>query len=173
MQTMPSKNRPSLAVAGVAVLVLVVGLIAYGVNQRTKQETKENDTLTQIAAPENGTAAPRNVSDALTGEATTPMNAQGTPKTDGSMATTPTSEMAGGEPMTDKSTPALNVLGPVPATHMVAPGDTLYTISMKYYNSHIYAGDIEALNALDDPDTIVVGTELKLPRPEDLMGSGQ
>lgn len=172
MQTMPSKNRPSLAVAGVAVLVLVVGLIAYGVNQRTKQETKENDTLAQLASPENGSATPRNMTEATPGQAmTNPMTAPGTTVANNPPVTGAKPEMAGAE--TDKSAPALNVLGPVPATHMVAPGDTLYTISMKYYKSHIYAGDIEALNALEDPDTIVVGTELKLPRPEALMPAGQ
>ncbi|MGE5672457.1 MAG: LysM peptidoglycan-binding domain-containing protein [Mycobacterium leprae] len=60
----------------------------------------------------------------------------------------------------------------VPATHTVAPGETLSSISALYYLSPVYAGDIEALNEMSDADKLLPGMELKLPRPEDLPTIG-
>ncbi|MFZ5817748.1 MAG: LysM peptidoglycan-binding domain-containing protein [Bacillota bacterium] len=171
MQTMPSKNRSTVLVTGVALLALVVGLIAYGVNRGAGDEAPEADPMTQLAEPENGTAAqPGTVLDAAP---------SATAEESSVAEAAPTAEIipeAGSEvEASSTASPSLTTLGSVPATHLVQPGDTLYTISRTYYSTDIYAGDIEALNNLTDPNQIQVGMELMLPRPEDLLmpASGQ
>lgn len=171
MQTMPSKNRTSVAVTGIALLVLVIGLIVYGVNQRTKQEVGELDPMTQLAEPENGIAMePAPVENAAATAPDAGSAAIADPVTDATAMTAPetNAEAAGQE-----TAPALIMMGSVPETHLVQPGETLYSISMNYYNDKIYAGDIEELNGLADPNQIQAGMELKLPRPENLTAVGE
>lgn len=171
MQTMPSKNRTSMAVAGIALLALVVGLIAYGVNQRNKQEIAEIDPMTELAEPENGNLATP-AAEAET--ASTPIGGalvEAAPATEEAAMTAAPEESA--ELTGQETTSALATLEAVPETHVVQPGETLSTISMKYYNNHVYAGDIEQLNDISDPDMIQPGQELALPRPDSLMAVGQ
>lgn len=166
MQTMPSKNRSSTLVMGVALLVLVVGLIAYGVNQRSKNQVPETDEMSDFAAPENGNAAQPGAGM----DAASPAPATGVK---GTAEAAPAAEAPSTTAMPavgqTSVTPALTTLGDVPETHVVQPNETLYSISEMYYNSKIYAGDIEELNGITNPDMIVVGQELLLPRPEALM----
>lgn len=170
MQTMPSKNRTSMMVTGVALLVMVVGLIAYGLNQRAKTEVPENDPMANLAQPENGNAT----QPGMKFDAAGPTPDQG--MTEAAEASSDTESPAAAAMTADsarqttpmEATPAMITLGTVPETHVVQPNETLYSISMKYYNDKIYAGDIEQLNGLDDPNMIMAGTELKLPRPADL-----
>ncbi|BAD39725.1 LysM peptidoglycan-binding domain-containing protein [Symbiobacterium thermophilum] len=171
MQTMTSKTRTSLVIGGVAALVLVISLAIYAVTQRSQSPAESTNPLEQIAEPENGTplstsptsnpSATANPSEAGTG---TSQQAAGTAPADGSDAA------AGTE---DGTTPAMTRLEAVPAIHIVQPNETLYEISQKYYNTHIYAGDIEALNGLENPDQIYAGMELRLPQPSELPGYGQ
>lgn len=162
MQTMRSKNRATLTLAGITLLVLAVGLIAYGLTQRFQPEVGGIDPLTEVAGPENGNAL-------LPGEPVTGMAEEPGTTADAAPAinTDPSLES------NTAVTPVLTSLGPVPETHVVQPDETLYAISMKYYNNHIYAGDIERLNEMKNPDHIVVGTVLKLPRPDMLVQGGQ
>lgn len=53
----------------------------------------------------------------------------------------------------------------VPQTHVVAVGDNVYRIARRYYGSDKYAERIIKYNNIKDANTIVVGMELKLPRP--------
>jgi nucleoid-associated protein YgaU len=172
MQTMPSKNRSSMMLTGIALLVLVVGLIAYGLNSRAKHEAKPADPMAEVAEPENGIAAQPGAK--VDGAGPTPD--AGTTAHAAPAANTPavTAEATAEAKSRGEATTALTALGSVPETHVVQPGETLYSISMKYYNNQIYAGDIEELNGISDPNRIQVGMELKLPRPEELtmMGAG-
>lgn len=167
MQTMPQKNRMSTLVTGIALLVVVVGLIAYGVNQRSKNEMSEVDPLTEVAAPENGNAMqPGTQVDAAS---TTPDVAMtGTTEAAAPATGTLESDMAEAAAQLE-ATPALTTLGAVPETHVVEPNETLSSISRLYYGDEVFAGDIESLNGIQDPNKIMVGQELKLPRPEALM----
>lgn len=168
MQTMPTRNRTSLIVTGAAVLVLVVGLIVYGVGQRTPNEAKNADPMSGLAEAPNGV-------DGKTGSG---LSAQpGSGLTAGDTATPGAGTVgAGVTPSANGSTAAgtttegLTQYNSVPAEHVVQNNETLYTISQKYYNTHVYAGDIEALNQLEDPNAIVAGMKLQLPRVEDLSG---
>lgn len=171
MQTMPSKNRTQMVITGAALLVLVIGLIVYGVGQRTREEAREIDPMVGLAEPENGIAV--EPEEAI--NAAAPVSEMGTVEaaeaTDATALTAAgTTAEASGQA---EATPALTTLGTMPETHVVQPGETLYDISMKYYATHIYAGDIEQLNNLPNPDQIQAGMELTLPRPEDLMAVGR
>jgi nucleoid-associated protein YgaU len=48
-------------------------------------------------------------------------------------------------------------------THTVAPHETLYSISVKYYGNGKRVEDIAKLNGITDPNKIQVGQVLKLP----------
>ncbi|MBP2020180.1 nucleoid-associated protein YgaU [Symbiobacterium terraclitae] len=181
MQTMPTRTRTSLLIGGVAVLVVLVGLALFAVNQRNQNQVGGTDLLEQVAEPENGT--PLNAGSASNTPATT-TPATNTPAAAGTAADTQTdagqtrsaageSTSGGTEAATgtgDGTTPAMRTFNAVPEVHIVQPNETLYEISEKYYNTHIYAGDIEALNGLEDPNQIFVGMELKLPQPSELPG---
>ncbi|MFZ5826241.1 MAG: LysM peptidoglycan-binding domain-containing protein [Bacillota bacterium] len=166
MQTMPSKSRTQVIITGVALLVLVMGLIIYGVSQRAREEAREIDPMLELAEPENGNAM----------QPGTAVDAAATPDR-GAMGAADTTSLAGAATAEAgdqaEATPALTTLMTVPETHVVQPGETLYDISRKYYATHLHAGDIEQLNNLANPNQIVAGMELKLPRPEDLAAVGQ
>lgn len=53
----------------------------------------------------------------------------------------------------------------IPPTHTVKAGDNVYRISRKYYGSDAYAERIIKENNLKDANTIVVGMQLKMPKP--------
>jgi len=171
MQTMPTRTRTSLLIGGVAVLVVLIGLALFTVSQRNQDQVGGADTLEQVAEPENGT--PLN---AGAGTNTAPVGT--TPRTAADAEADPAlaqnADAAGGNEAAsdtgDRTTPAMTTFNAVPAVHIVQPNETLYEISEKYYNTHIYAGDIEALNGLEDPNQIFVGMELKLPQPSELAG---
>jgi len=50
-----------------------------------------------------------------------------------------------------------------PATYTVKPGDTLFSISMQFYQSGDPVEDIMKLNNITDPNTLQSGMVLKLP----------
>lgn len=169
MQTMTSKTRTSLVIGGVAALVLIVSLAVFAWAQRAQDPAETANPLEQVAEPENGTPLGADpVSDPTTAMNPSDAGAGTTPQ-----AATPVdgSETAVGTE--DGATPAMTTHEAVPAVHIVQPNETLYEISEKYYNTHIYAGDIEALNGLENPDQIYAGMELKLPQPSELPGYGQ
>lgn len=165
MQTMPSKKNTTTLVTGAAVLVLVVGLIAYGINQNAKNEVQTPDPMAEVAAPENGNAA--QPGSTLNAGAATPDS--GITQQAGAVPVTETPSATAVE-VEDQpaSSPALNTVGAVPDTHVVQPNETLRSIAKMYYNDPVYAGDIEQLNGITDPNQIMVGQELQLPRPEAL-----
>ncbi len=161
MQTMPSKTRTSLVIGGVAALVLIISLALVALNQRAQTPAESTNPLEQLAEPENGTP--------LTGAPASDPTVAANP-TEAGAAPMEGDEAAIGAGAEDGSAPAMTTLEAVPAVHIVQPNETLYEISQKYYNTHIYAGDIEALNGLEDPDQIFAGMELKLPQPSELAG---
>jgi len=65
------------------------------------------------------------------------------------------------------STPPSPLLPSVPATHTVAPGDTLSSISKKYYGTSNRWRDIYNANrvSMSSPSELRPGMVLKLPRP--------
>jgi len=175
MQTMSSKTRTSLVIGGVAVLVLALAVALFALTQRSQNQTGGTDALEQLAEPENGT--PLNT-EAATNTQTTTGSAPNTATTADTQGAGETRDVAGesttdGSGATldgDETAPAMTTFEAVPAVHIVQPNETLYEISQKYYNTHIYAGDIEALNGLEDPNKIYAGMELKLPQPSELPG---
>jgi LysM repeat protein len=48
--------------------------------------------------------------------------------------------------------------------HLVQPGETLYSIAMKYFSDKSYVNRIAHLNELEDQTKIFVGYKLKLPK---------
>lgn len=50
-----------------------------------------------------------------------------------------------------------------PTYHTVVKGDTLGSISMKYYNTKKYIGEIMKENGIEDSDKIFIGQKIKLP----------
>jgi LysM repeat protein len=177
MQTMPTKTRTSLIITVAAALVLVVGIIGYSVLQRSNPNVEGDDPLAGLAEPENGLGG--ELGSEPTEVAGPPAEATETPaETTGSfvqdflngtgLTASPEGETATAASTSEGTT--LNSYEAVPLEHVVAPNETLYDISMKYYDTHIYAGDIEALNDLEDPDMIQAGTRLQLPRPDELQG---
>ncbi len=66
----------------------------------------------------------------------------------------------------DKSKRDASPAKPAPtgyALYTVKPGDTLGEVSQKLLKTSKRAGDIAALNKLDDPDHLLVGMQLKIP----------
>jgi len=51
----------------------------------------------------------------------------------------------------------------LPTTYMVSEGDSLWDISMKFYNSGYNWTDIAKENNLENPDGLAVGQELTIP----------
>ena len=51
----------------------------------------------------------------------------------------------------------------LPTTYMVSEGDTLWDISIKFYNTGYNWTDIADANTLDNPDGLAVGQELQIP----------
>jgi nucleoid-associated protein YgaU len=51
----------------------------------------------------------------------------------------------------------------LPTTYLVSEGDSLWDISMKFYNSGYNWSDIAKENNLDNPDGLAVGQELTIP----------
>lgn len=62
--------------------------------------------------------------------------------------------------------PKSNPANAIPATHVVASGDSLTKISRKYYKSDEYVDAIKKANGLKS-DTVVLGATLKLPKVAD------
>lgn len=145
MQPMPAKNRITV-MAGVALLALVVGGFALW-SSRKSAESKPN---TDSVAMTDETA---------TTTSTTPQNLTTSPTTTGTTgaSVTPTT------PAPTGVSGATGTTATLPTTYVVQPGDTLSTISMKYYNSDKYYGDIEAANELEDANHLVVGQTLQIP----------
>lgn len=154
MQPMPAKTRTAMVV-GILVLAVAVGSIAFWSTRRNAAQSAPDpytmtttdptaDLFTMPGEPTRTATLPTEA-----GQAASDPNAAGT-------AAAATSAIP-------TTTPAR-----VPAEHVVAPGDTLSSISRTYYATPIYAGDIEALNQLTDPDLLKVGDVLKLPQPESL-----
>ncbi|MBI1869513.1 LysM peptidoglycan-binding domain-containing protein [Candidatus Gottesmanbacteria bacterium] len=61
----------------------------------------------------------------------------------------------------------------VPATHTVAAGENLWTISSKYYQSGYFWLFIAERNHLADPNILFVGQKLEIPKVEIARASTQ
>lgn len=53
-----------------------------------------------------------------------------------------------------------------PKTYIVKPGDTLFSISMKFYGSQYYVDDIMLLNEIEDVRFVRSGLKLRLPEAQ-------
>lgn len=145
MQTMPSKNRTAVTL-GAVILAFAVGAFLLWNVRNHKNAAPQTPEPTAMNGDQPLATAP--------GGTDTTVQAGGTTTVPATGSSTPT--------------PPANMTTQIPATHKVAAGETLYDISRKYYNDPVYAGDIEHLNSLSDPDHLVVGQELKLPKWEDI-----
>lgn len=147
MQPMPAKTRAAVAV-GVALLAIAVASMVMFSSRREARPT------------------PSDMEEAwLMEEPSTPLETAPSPAT--TQTPTPDSSLA-----TESGGSAGTVLTAVPDYHIVGAGDTLMSISRKYYGDHVFAGDIEAMNNLSDPNRLEMGQKLMLPRPEALGGAG-
>jgi len=151
MQPMPVKNRTAVLL-GVALLALIVGSVAVWSSRQNAQDRLTD--LDDLSAYE----APINAGTPLTGTGGLPILTPA-PPTDTAIATNPGTTLL----LPSNARPT------VPEFHVVAEGQNLSDISRMYYNTNIYAGDIEALNGIEDADHIMVGQELKLPSWESLQ----
>jgi len=170
MQTMPTKNRTTLLLAGLGLLVLVGVAAAFGLNNRAGEEAAP-DQLTAVAGPENGTPLVDSP-DTMMGAATTETDLQGAAEEVSAAPATDLGAMSA-EALTAEAQASTTTMAPVPVTHEVREGETLYEISAHYYGDEVYAGDIEALNNIPDPNKIYAGQVLELPRPETLSYAGE
>lgn len=149
MQTMPKQTRTAVAV-GAALLALVVGAFAFWSGGSTNETQSVQDDVNEVPGYTVSDTAP---TDAVTADpATQPADASAPADTSASEGT-----VQAGTAVTT-----------IPETHTVKAGESLYDISRTYYNTHLYAADIEMANNLDNPDAIYEGMELKLPRKEEL-----
>lgn len=146
MQPMPAKNRNAIMMIGAALMAVVLVAVFWSSRKNAETQPQQLDQLSLEQVNEAGVSAPT-----------------------GSDSATPTQADSG-----TKEQPALSAAaGTVPMEHVVAQGETLMSISEKYYGSKLYAGDIEELNKLENPNSLKVGDRLKLPRREELPALGQ
>ncbi|MDF2629699.1 MAG: hypothetical protein K0R39_3530 [Symbiobacteriaceae bacterium] len=148
------KNRNAVA-AGILALALIVGGFALWNNQKA--------TDTPVAATENPVPGDTSTSANTDPTGTDVTNEPGTANEPATPATTDNTPGAGQS--TEPNTAATNT---IPATHTVKANETLRDIAMHYYGDPIYSADIERVNNIEDANHIVVGTELKLPKREEL-----
>lgn len=145
MQTQPAKNRTAVTVGAGLVLAVMVGALAiWGLNRKAEP------------APENTNLS---MTEQLNGSNSVDLGGNNPVAPAGGETANPSSTQPVAAPLTDKQ---------VPETHTVQAGESLSDISRTYYGSHIYAGDIEEANQLPDPNKIMAGQVLTLPRPEEL-----
>lgn len=142
MQNTPTKNRGALTI-GAIVLVVAVGAVAIWAGTRGKGQEMPEPGISMLEEAGMTSA--------------TPSTPEDKPK-----SSAPT------ESGKEQETAAPQASSEVPEFHVVSADETLSSISRKYYNSHIYAGDIEALNQLENPNHLLVGQKLTLPRPQEL-----
>lgn len=79
------------------------------------------------------------------------------------------------EDSSDSESPPVEVApsnGNLPATYLVQPGDTLYSISRMFYDSPAYVDLIIDRNNLGGPDGLRAGSNLTIPAPTGGSGGG-
>lgn len=151
MSMMPSKNRSIMLGVAALALAVMVGFWATRNNAEPQQQAADPDAANVAGNTNTNTNT----------DSSTPLDAAAPVSTD---TTTGTSNLGAGE-QDETATP---VMGNVPESHEVKAGETLSSIAQQYYGNSAYAGDIEALNDLENPDRLEVGQKLMLPRPEAL-----
>jgi LysM repeat protein len=149
LQTMPEKTRRAVMIGAVLAAVTIASVAIWAANRAPNQAVDDLDQLLLQEVQGTGTN-PSNP--------TTPQAAQANPATPVEAG----ADIAAGA---DPGAPAIAI----PETHTVVEGDTLYSISRQYYNDFLYAADIEALNELKEPNDLKPGTQLNLPKWEDLQ----
>lgn len=155
MQPMPAKTRTAM-MAGAALLLLAVGIAGLWSARRENPADLTDQELAALEGPAEAGPAP--------GSESSPLETGVSPFTEAAVASNPNPGVA-----LDPTTLGVESTADIPEFHVVALGDTLSEISRKYYNTHIYAGDIEVLNGLtENPNHLEVGQRLMLPRPEAL-----
>lgn len=140
MQTMPAKTRTAITLGAVLLAVLVgTFVLRSGDRAATPAPVEPSEAITTPEPLDPVTAAPTGETPLFTGEDEP-------------------------DPLATNPVMPVPVMGDsVPAIHVVKVGDTLFDISRMYYGTHIYAGDIERLNGLTNPDRLLVGASLELP----------
>jgi nucleoid-associated protein YgaU len=69
------------------------------------------------------------------------------------------------QPTTIFAQPEETALVPqIPETYTIQPGDSLIAISLRFFQNEYMVEEIMALNGIDDPDLIVAGRTIALPR---------
>jgi nucleoid-associated protein YgaU len=81
-------------------------------------------------------------------------------------------KMQSGTPA-DKKTEASQESTTLPAKHTVAQGDTLWSISEKYYKSGYNWVDIQKANDISNPDSIENGQTLTIPDVKPIVPAGE
>ncbi len=149
MQPIPAKTRTALVVGAALLAVIVGGVAVWSARRGTEPLPLEVEEPSITAAP------------------LSPLDYSATPA-----PTSPApSATSNGSATPSATTAPVAPAAAVPATHVVVDGETLSSISRSYYGTNIYAGDIEALNELEDPNLIHTGQMLQLPKVEDLHKS--
>lgn len=68
-------------------------------------------------------------------------------------------------PPIDYSQYTTGIIHPLPTTYTIQPGDSLLAISLRFFGTSNMVDAILAINGIEDPNHIVVGREIELPRP--------
>lgn len=171
MQTMPEKNRRLVTIGAILVGAVVLGALTFvAFNRNGENPAAQNGPSTVANTGANADAgAPVNSITSPATQLDPALEDEAADAAAGENAAAVPQENQGETADTAGASDAVSGSLTVPATHVVAPGETLRDISQKYYGDPVYAGDIEALNQLEDPNQIMVGQILELPRPEDLQ----
>ncbi|MCL1877818.1 MAG: LysM domain-containing protein [Defluviitaleaceae bacterium] len=56
------------------------------------------------------------------------------------------------------------IIAPIPETYTIQPGDSLLAISLRFFGDANMVYAILELNGLEDPDMIIAGRTISLPR---------
>lgn len=148
-------NRPSSLQTWLLLGLLVLALAALACTRSVPEDqlppvpTSAPVSTLPTAAPPVGTVVPTAVPDgtAPTPDPSVPTDGQPTAPADGQPTAVPTVAGSTGQGQT---------------VHVVAPGDTLYSISLTY---GVSIEAIMAANGLTDANTLVVGVQLTIPAP--------
>lgn len=148
------------------ILLILAGLLLFALGYMCGVKDILGITLCSESAPTKNTPATPVLPDSLAADS---LSADSTASVADSAATEAVTRDDNAQPTADAlpKHPDGNVrVNGQMGTHAVAKGESIAQIAVRYYGSKDYARHIIAFNELSNPDILIIGQQIKLPRIE-------